>query len=141
MARTPPEEKASASEAPNELAELLQPFWSETKVCHELALTPDELRDLQANGGILALPTADPTPIHLYPVDQFERADSRVRVRPALQAAFRELRGRDAWSVGLVMLRASAPELDDRTPLDAARAGVHPAQVAAFGRLLAAEWR
>lgn len=125
----------------NELVELLRPFWSEAKVCRELALTTDELRDLEANGGILALPTSDEAPANLYPVDQFERADGHVRVRPALQAAFRELRTSDAWAVAIAVLRTPAPELDDLAPLEAARDGVAPARLAAYARRLAGEWR
>ncbi|RYF60607.1 MAG: hypothetical protein EOO27_05205 [Comamonadaceae bacterium] len=125
----------------NELAELLQPLWSEAKACRELQLTTEELRALGAAGDILALPTSDPTPVYLYPVDQFERADGHVRVRPALQTAFRELRATDAWTVALAVLRTSAPELGDQTPLDAARHGVTPERIAAYARLLAAEWR
>lgn len=125
----------------NELAELLKPFWSEEKVCRELALTADELRSLETDGGILALPTSDPTPVPLYPVDQFERAAGRVRVRPALGAMFHELRLTDAWTVALAVLRTPAPELDDRTPLAAARDGAEPARLSAFARRLAAEFR
>lgn len=125
----------------NELAELLRPFWSEEKVCRELALAAHELRDLEASGDILALPTSDPTPVNIYPVEQFERDDGRVRVRPALQAVFRELRAADRWTVAIAVLRTPAPELGDRTPLDAVRVGVEPAQLAAYGRVLAAEFR
>ncbi|KAA1423567.1 hypothetical protein FE697_008185 [Mumia zhuanghuii] len=125
----------------NELAELLRPFWSEEKVCRELALAEHELRDLEAHDDILALPTSDPTPVNIYPVEQFERADGRVRVRPALQAVFRELRATDRWTVAIAALRTAAPELDDRTPLDAARDGVAPERLAAYARRLAAEWR
>jgi hypothetical protein len=99
----------------NELADLVGPFWSETKVCDALGVDAVALQARREAGTVLGLTTSDGE--RVYPVSQFDRQDGTVEVRPALVPFLSALRRFDAWAVA-VLLHTPAPELDDQTPLD-----------------------
>jgi hypothetical protein len=126
--------------APNELADLLGPFWSADRARKALAATETELADLRRDGRLLGVASADGHGRVFYPIAQFENHGGRTRVRPALQRFFAALRAHDAWTVG-VLMHTPAPELGDLTPLQWAREGRDLAPVVSYAERLAAELR
>lgn len=121
----------------NELAALVGPCWSEAQVASALAVPPESLAGLRAEGGVLGLLAADRA--WVYPVDQFNRRDGRVEVEPGLLPVFRALRGHDPWAVA-VLLHTPAPELDGATPLGWLTAGESSKDVVALTVVVAREW-
>lgn len=128
----------SPSQPANELADLLGPFWSPTRVSAQLGLSEDMQASARSAGTLLGLRTSDEQ--MRYPVWQFHRHDDgTLEVRPALAAMFRELGDFDPWAVA-VLIHTPAPELDGQTPISAARASVNTSVLAGLARAVAREW-
>ena len=122
----------------NEIAALIGPFWTESKVCDVLGVAADELAVRRAEGTVLALTSTDGDTF--YPVDQFQRrGDERLEVRAALVPLLRTLRSFDAWTVA-VLLHTPAPELGGLTPLDWARQGGTEGTLADLALVVSREW-
>jgi hypothetical protein len=127
-----------ADESPNELAALLGPFWSSTKVRSIFGATSRQaLADRRKHGSVLGLKTSDNDVV--YPVFQFHQHDGRVEVRPALVSVLRILKAFDPWTVA-VFLRTPAPELGALTPLDWARKDHDSAALIDLAHNVAREW-
>ena len=121
----------------NEIAQVVGPCWSESKVLAALGVTADTVASRRETGTILALTTADGA--RVYPVDQFRRHAGTVEVKPALLPLLRALRRFDPWAVA-VLLHTPAPELDAATPLGWLSDGGAPEPVARLGEVVAHEW-
>lgn len=126
-------------ETPNELADLLGPFWTGARVREALGVpTRQALDSRRRNGSVLALKSTDGA--LFYPVAQFQRRpDGQIQVKPALVGLFRTLRGFDSWTVG-VLLHTPAPELDGLTPLDWVGQGKDVGALEELGLAIAREW-
>ncbi|WP_210438466.1 hypothetical protein [Nocardioides xinjiangensis] len=128
----------SVSRDRNELADLVGPFWSWSRVSAALGLSSDRRARGEVGGALLGLATTDGQVV--YPVWQFHRLPSgRVEVRPGLAAVFHELQGFDPWAVA-VLIHTPAPELDGQTPLEAARSGAAPDDLARVAHAVRREW-
>lgn len=121
----------------SELADVVGPVWSEGKVCDTLGIDAIVLAERRAVGEVLGFTTAQGDVV--YPVDQFQRHDGAVEVRPALLPFLRRLRRFDPWTVA-VLLHTPAPELGDQNPLDWLRLGGDGQAVADLARTVAREW-
>lgn len=121
----------------NELAALVGPCWAEAQVASALAVPPESLAVLRAEGAVLGLLAADG--VWVYPVEQFEQPDGCVEVRPGLLPVFRALREHDPWAVA-VLLHTPAPELGGATPLGWLTAGESPDAFSALAVAVAREW-
>jgi hypothetical protein len=122
----------------NEIATLVGPVWSETKVVESLDVTRAALRQMRVDGFVLGLTTLEGDTF--FPVAQFENRDGAVRVKVALQPLFSALRSHDPWAVA-VLLHTPAPELDDLTPLSWLAGGGAPDTLASLARCVEREWR
>jgi hypothetical protein len=129
--------QASGESGPNELADLVGPFWSRAKVSEALGVDERRLTARVEGGDLLELRTADGVPA--YPVFQFERDSDHVEVRPALASVFRTLRDFDPWTVA-VLLHTPAPELSGSTPLEWLRSERAAEPVVGLAQTVAKEW-
>ena len=121
----------------NEIAELVGPLWSSSRVMSDLRVTTKVLATWQESGEVLWLVTGEG--VTVYPAWQFWRHEDAAEVRPALVDVFRALRRHDGWATA-VLLHTPAPELDDMTPLDWLRDGRDPGRVRELARVVAREW-
>lgn len=135
--------RLNASAEPNELADLLGPFWSEahTRNVLDRELSGSYAKSV-ATGSVLGVVSSDGDVF--YPVFQFRREpagpEAGVRVDPALVPVLRILRDLDPWTVG-VFLHTPAPELDDQTPLACLRSEPGgPVAVLELAQVVALEW-
>jgi hypothetical protein len=126
------------AERGSELAELVGPFWSESRAAEALGVTTDELVAWGAEGRVLAVATTEG--IRFYPVAQFEIPEGTIRIRRGVRVVLKELRDREPWTIAVV-LNMAAPELDDLTPLQWMRRGNDLETLAAYARQLDREWR
>ncbi|MFC7500928.1 hypothetical protein [Nocardioides sp. GCM10030258] len=127
------------AESPNELAELLGPFWSEARVRNALGvLTQQDLASRRRDGSVLGLESSDG--VVVYPVSQFHRRpDGCTEVKPDLVPVLQTLSEFDPWAVGL-FLQTPAPELDDLTPLEWMRTNRPAEGLEQLAQVLAREW-
>lgn len=123
--------------AANELAALVGHCWAEAQVASALAVPPESLAVLRAEGEVLAMLAADG--VWVYPVDQFRTGRGQIEVKPDLVPVFRALREHDPWAVA-VLLHTPAPELDDRSPIDWVAAGGDSSAVSGLADAVAREW-
>jgi hypothetical protein len=126
-------------ESPNELADLVGPFWTSARTREALGVSSRQALDSRRRtGSVLGVKSTDGD--RFYPVSQFhKRADGGIEVKPALVPFLRTLRGFDAWTVA-VLLHTPAPELADLTPLDWVRHGKDPKALEDLARAVAREW-
>ncbi|GAA4363012.1 hypothetical protein [Nocardioides caricicola] len=103
----------TTSADPNELDDLLAPYWSTSRTMEALRLTADGLAAAREDGRVLGLKTSDGD--YFYPVWTFVKAGENITVKPGVAVVLRALRGLDGWTIG-VFLRMGAPELDGLTP-------------------------
>lgn len=103
----------TADGEPNELADLLAPYWSTDHAMEELGLSRTQLDDARHDGRVLGVATTDGD--HFYPVWQFRRRHGSVEVKPGVAAALHVLSTLEGWTVG-VFLRMPAHELEGLTP-------------------------
>jgi hypothetical protein len=125
---------------PNELVEVLRPFWSAARTSKALGLTESRLLLEVAGGRVLGLGTSDN--MMVFPVWQFTSEPGHaVRVWPGVQAFCEGLKDQDPWSVAL-LLRSHhrVPELGGRTPLEAVEAGDDDS-LRAYAHQVWREWR
>lgn len=125
---------------PNELADLLAPFWSQRRTCEALGISVEQLAEEVAARRVLGLGAPGRTK-PFFPVEQFERAsDGRIRVKPGLVGFMTGLKSHEPWTIG-VALKLPMEELDDLTPLDWLRDGGEPVRLVEAARILNSEWR
>ena len=125
---------------PNEIADLLAPFWSASRTAEALGVTADELEERSAARAVLGTTTTDGSTV--YPIWQFHRLkDGTVEVKPDFVAFFTALQGiTDPWTIAIV-LRTPAPELGGSTPEDWIHAKGDLATLMNYAHLIASEFR
>lgn len=126
-------------ESPNELADLVGPFWTGARTREALGVATRQAMDSRRrSGSILGVKSSDGD--LFYPVSQFHRrSDGTVEVKPALVVVFRVLRDFDSWTTA-VFLHTPAPELGGRTPLDWVRKGNDAKALEDLAVAVAREW-
>ncbi|WP_156391210.1 MULTISPECIES: hypothetical protein [unclassified Nocardioides] len=125
---------------PNEIADLLAPFWTLQRTAEALGIAVGELERRTASGSVLGL-VPEGGAAH-YPVWQFRRRpDGVVEVKPAFASFIGVLHGSaNPWSI-VILLRTPASELGDMTPEEWDRSGGNSAGLTELARLLASEWK
>ena len=121
------------------MLDLVGPLWSRDRALDALALTVTAFDDAVTAGDLLRLPASDDQDAGFYPVFQFVTTPSgSVQVDPALRVMLRAFAAHDPWTVATLLL-TPAPELDDLTPLQAARAGYPEDRLRGFTDAIRAE--
>lgn len=127
-----------SDEDPNEIADLLAPFWTARRTAEALGgLRRSTMAERRKTGSLLGVKTTDGD--FFYPVAQFERRDGKIQVKPALRKFMMALRDRDPWTVG-ILLHTPAPELGDLTPLDWVRRNGDEQRLVRYARIVDAEF-
>lgn len=124
---------------PNELADLLAPYWSASRASEALQITEDQLAAEVAARRVLGVSATDGATF--FPAVQFEQTSSGlIRVKPGLGLFMTALADFDPWTIGVTIL-TPMDELDETTPVDWLRRSGDPARLARLAHVLRSEWR
>jgi hypothetical protein len=135
-----PDEFDVAGPARNRLVDHAGPFWSSRRVREVLGLkNNDELMSAVERADLLALFTSDA--VLIFPVWQFEHHGVAIRVKPALAAIFKILRGHDAWAVATVLKSPDHYDLEGQSAVQVADHGDPHGILETFALRVHREWR